>query len=518
MKSRAISILFLLLYVVLASCRPGSHRESRLLQNPRYMEQDTLINRRPAVAGSFYPGNRAELMDELTEFFKHAIPSKKLERVEAIIVPHAGYVFSGQVAASAYNQLPVHYAYETIIVIGSSHRASYSGAAIYADGNFITPLGTARVNIPLAKKLLHDHPDLFNANRDVQLNEHSLEVQIPFLQYLYKDQFTFVPILLGTQNTEECRKLAEALRPYLNGKNLFIISTDFSHYPDYKSAIEVDNLTATAILQNSPEVFLKTLSRNENMGIDNLATSIWGWTSMLTFLYMTGGNRDFSYQRIQYMNSGDTPYGDKDRVVGYNAIVVTGKTIAGNKQATEFSLTGKEKEILLGIARKSIQYYLEKSATCPLQSKDYAGNLLLHAGAFVTLHEHGELRGCIGRFSSDEPLYKVIQEMALASAFNDSRFSPLEKSELSSIDIEISVLTPMVKIDSVNQIVLGRDGIYIKKGASSGTFLPQVATQTGWGLQEFLGHCARDKAGIGWDGWKDAEIYTYQAFIFGEKE
>jgi AmmeMemoRadiSam system protein A len=145
-------------------------------------------------------------------------------------------------------------------------------------------------------------------------------------------------------------------------------------------------------------------------------------------------------------------------------------------------------------------------------------NLLAKAGAFVTLHENNELRGCIGSFTSEVPLYQIVQEMAVASATRDTRFMPVTFSETNKIHIEISVLTPLHRIQSIDEFKLGRDGIYIKKGNRSGTFLPQVANDTQWSVEEFMGHCARDKAGIGWDGWKDrdVELFTYQALVFGE--
>jgi len=128
------------------------------------------------------------------------------------------------------------------------------------------------------------------------------------------------------------------------------------------------------------------------------------------------------------------------------------------------------------------------------------------------------LRGCIGRFEPDEPLYRVVQEMAIAAATEDYRFPPVTPQELGELDIEISVLTPLRKISSIDEIQLGRHGIYIKKGGRAGTFLPQVATETGWSKEEFLGYCARDKAGLGWNGWKDADIYVYEALVFSEQE
>jgi AmmeMemoRadiSam system protein A len=140
--------------------------------------------------------------------------------------------------------------------------------------------------------------------------------------------------------------------------------------------------------------------------------------------------------------------------------------------------------------------------------------LKTNCGAFVTLNKNHRLRGCIGRFDATEPLYQVVQQMAVASATQDSRFTPVTKDEMQEIEVEISVLTPMTPIQSIDEIVLGKHGICIKKGNRTGTFLPQVATETGWTLEEFLGHCSRDKAGLGWDGWKEAEIFIYEALVF----
>ena len=164
--------------------------------------------------------------------------------------------------------------------------------------------------------------------------------------------------------------------------------------------------------------------------------------------------------------------------------------------------------------------YLKTDRIPDIDEKSLPPGLKMKAGAFVTLKKSGDLRGCIGHFEADYPLYTIVQKMAVASSTQDYRFSQVTPAELEQIDIEISVLTPMQKINDVKSIRLGIDGIYIKKGSRAGTFLPQVATDTGWTLDEFLGHCARDKAGIGWDGWKDkdVEIFIYQAFVFGEKE
>jgi AmmeMemoRadiSam system protein A len=136
----------------------------------------------------------------------------------------------------------------------------------------------------------------------------------------------------------------------------------------------------------------------------------------------------------------------------------------------------------------------------------------------VTLRKDGQLRGCIGRFEATEALYLIVRDMAISASTQDYRFPAVTPEEIDDLEIEISVLTPMRKISSIDEIQLGQHGIYIKKGYSSGTFLPQVATETGWTKEEFLGHCARDKAHIGWDGWKDAEIFVYEAYVFSESE
>jgi hypothetical protein len=215
-----------------------------------------------------------------------------------------------------------------------------------------------------------------------------------------------------------------------------------------------------------------------------------------------------------YKNSGDSQYGEMDRVVGYYALSVSAP------KPVKMELSDTDKKKLLQIARTTIRTYLQEGQTATVDSESLSNTLSSKAGAFVTLKKGGELRGCIGHFEADNPLYKIVQQMAIAAATQDYRFNAVTLSELKSIDIEISVLTPMQKISQVNSIRLGIDGIYIKKGDRSGTFLPQVATETHWTREEFLGHCARDKAGIGWDGWKDkdAEIFVYQAFVFGEKD
>ncbi len=432
-----------------------------------------LADRNPAVAGQFYAANPDQLKKDLSALFAKATPPQG-RHVAAILSPHAGYVFSGEVAASGFNQIDPGQHYDNIFILASSHRMAFDGASIYT---------------------------------------HSLEVQLPFLQYRLGSDFRIVPIIVGTQSAATCKKIGAALKPYFGGNNLFVISTDFSHYPAYDDATFVDRLTADAIISNKPELLLDALESNADKDIHGLATSLCGWTSVLSLLYMTEGRDDLQYRALKYMNSGDSElYGDKDRVVGYFSIVVEQAEDEG------FSLDEREKQSLLRIARSAVGETVGYKGPPHEDPAGFSERLREPLGCFVTLKIDGALRGCIGRFESTGPLYELVREMATAAASQDYRFRPVDAAEVPKIEIEISVLSPMKKISSLDEIELGRHGIYLKKGYNTGTFLPQVATETGWTKEEFLGHCAKDKAHIGWDGWKDAEIYTYEAYVFGEHD
>jgi hypothetical protein len=419
------------------------------------------------------------------------------------------------VAASSFNQVDPAAKFENVFILASSHRMSFDGASIYTSGNYITPLGKVKVNRDLAMKLAEQNP-VFNTSKEPHIYEHSLEVQLPFLQYHLENEFNIIPIILGTQNAKTCEQIGNALKPYLKEGNLFVISTDFSHYPTYEDASEVDHVTAESITRNSPGLLLQTLESNEDKGYDNLATSLCGWTSVLSLLFMTEGREDLQYRLIEYKNSGDSKlYGDKDRVVGYCSIVLEESQASGD---IGFSLTKEEKADLLNIARSTITEYVNHGRSPEFKEAQLSDKLKQPCGAFVTLRKEGQLRGCIGRFEAVEPLFDVVRQMAISASTQDYRFPAVAPDEIVDLEIEISVLTPMKKISSIDEIELGRHGIYIKKGFASGTFLPQVASETGWTKEEFLGHCAKDKAHIGWDGWKDAEIYIYEAYVFSENE
>jgi MEMO1 family protein len=473
-------------------------------------------DRKPAVAGQFYASDKETLKKDLEFLFSKA-ETRTEENVFAVISPHAGYVYSGSVAASAINQIDPDKQYETVFIIGASHKYLFDGASVYNKGNFITPLDTAIVDTAIANELVNSDK-VFQFDADYHLPDHCIEVQLPFLQYHLKKSFKIVPILVGTDDVAQLKKIAEGLKPYLSEKNLFVISTDFSHYPSYADATANDKRTADAISKNSSIELIKIINSNYDKKISGLSTSLCGFDAVCAFLYITENLKGVSVKSVVYKNSGDVSK-DSSSVVGYWAIAFsTDGTDKLPGDDAEFSLTEKDKDDLMKIARNTLDTYIKEGKKPKIDTSGYSETIKQNCGAFVTLKINGELRGCIGRFMPDKPLYQIIQDMAVSSSTEDYRFSKVTKDELEKIEIEISVLSPLKKIKSSDDFVLGKHGIYMVKNGLSGTFLPQVATETEWTKEEFLGHCARDKAGIGWDGWKTADLYVYTAVVFGEEE
>lgn len=484
-----------------------------------------VYDRQPYVAGSFYPDNPDELRSVIKRLMAQAGESEIRESVRAIIVPHAGYIFSGEVAAAGFASIGDFNQYENIFLIGSSHRANFPGASIYHRGDYITPLGKVKVNREIARILTSENEHI-SYYREAHEGEHSIEVQLPFIQMLFDDSVSIIPVIIGTNSIATCEAIAGSLKPWFTPRNLFIISSDFSHYPEYSDAVRIDHATADALITGNSSKFLRTLRSNISLDIPGLTTSMCGWTAALTLMELASGDENLAFSHICYRNSGDSQYGDRSSVVGYHAIALLEKSISSTLKAEQgeeqipglFNLSSEEKRTLLSIARTTIENKLQGKK--PLQPGDSQLTPMLRekCGAFVTLYSNGSLRGCIGQFMSEDPLWKVTGNMALSSAFHDSRFPPLTKEEYSSISLEISVLTPLRKIDNIEEIIPGRDGVYIRKDTSSGTFLPQVAEGKGWTREELLGYISRDKAGLGWDGWRDAEIFIYEAVVFGEKD
>ena len=461
---------------------------------------------RPATQSNrFYTGDARDLGEEVDSFLSLHAKDKQYEHVAALIVPHAGYYFSGNVAAAAYQSIPDDVHYKRIFLLGPSHHEWLDGASVNTEFDYYnTPLGNVKVDVDTAKKLI-ETDSVFSYQPKAHYREHCLEVQLPFLQRRFDDVPPIVPIIISTNDFRKLQRIAEILKPYLTEDNLFVVSSDFSHYPSYEDACQVDALTGKAVESGDVERFIAQLEENSRSGMRNLATSACGELAIATLMLMMqdGG---YEVKHLLYQNSGDIENHDHSRVVGYHAFAIL------RRATQEFVLSDDEKRILKDIALTSIS---DSLAGKPIaESTTLTATLKRKCGAFVSLHKQGRLRGCIGHFGEDVPLHEIVAEMARAAAFEDPRFIPVTKDELDDIDIEISVLTPMRRIQSLDEFQLHRHGIYIRKGYRSGTFLPQVADEVNWTKEEFVGHCAQDKAGIGWDGWKEAELYVYEAIVF----
>lgn len=460
---------------------------------------------RPATqANRFYTGDAKELEYEVDSLLMRHNSSQVYDNLAALIVPHAGYYFSGNVAAAAYMTIDAKKEYKRIFLLGPSHHEWLNGASVNTEADYYaTPLGNVKVDHETAINLTKAD-SIFTYHRSAHSQEHCLEVQLPFLQRRLGDVPPIVPIIISTNDYYKLKRMADVLRPFFTDDNLFIISSDFSHYPSYEDACEVDANTGKAIETGNVDEFIATIEANANSGKRNLATSACGEFAIVTLMLMMDSQYDVKH--LMYQNSGDIDNYDHSRVVGYHSFAIL------RRDNTSFNLSDDEKKTLKGIAFQSIKDSLDGK---PIAQQTIRSSILnSKCGAFVSLHKFGRLRGCIGHFGEDYPLHEIVARMARAAAFEDPRFMPVTSDELADIDIEISVLTPMRRIQSIDEFQLHRHGIYIKKGFRSGTFLPQVADEVNWTKEEFLGHCAQDKAGIGWDGWRDAELYVYEAIVF----
>jgi hypothetical protein len=482
-------------------------------------EQSSFV--RPAVvAGKFYPDDPVRLSADIDIMMRQAVAAD-MEQPVALVVPHAGYVYSGRICADAF-KLASRFSFDRIIILGTNHTApDFQGISVFDAGEFETPLGQITVDEEIAKILLSAGLPV-TADRGPHRREHSIEVILPFIQKVFP-KAKIVPVIIGEPNIDMCQWFGGILAKAIRGKNALIIaSSDLSHYPDYSDAAEVDRSILNAMVRLDPGALLAEVRRQEGLAIRNLATAACGLGPILTAMAAAGSLGADCGRVISYANSGDIAHGDRSRVVGYAAVSFCrasrscGETLQYGtpiKEALPQPLTAEQKQKLLAFARSSIQQHLENGTTPLFSPDDPAFQEKL--GAFVTLKKHGELRGCIGNMMPDLPLYQTVSKMALSAALHDSRFTRLSLSELKDVKIEISVLTPYQRA-TVDKIQIGRDGVLLKLSGRSAVFLPQVAPEQGWTLNETLENLCR-KAGLISDCWKQgAEIYTFQAIIFNE--
>jgi len=463
--------------------------------------------RKPAVAGAFYPGNKEELAVQVDGFLANAKKSNVKGRIIALIVPHAGYIYSGRVAAHSFKQLE-GVDFKKIIIVSPSHYVGFDGISVYNQGSFETPLGLVKIDEELANKIIQKN-ERFIFYPQAHQKEHAIEVEIPFLQRVYKGKdFKIVPIVMGNPASLDIKILSDALYDVVDKDTLLIISVDLSHYHPYDKAVELDTSGINAI-ENLDSDELAQWINNGNTEIDAPIAVL----AMMMFAKRSGAKAVV----LKYANSGDVTE-DRTRVVGYASILVYVPLEAEQKGETIMEdgyLNKEEKKKLLEIARLSItEAVIGKRQFLPDVTEE---KLKENCGAFVTIKENGRLRGCIGYIQAFKPLYETVKDVAKSAAMNDYRFSPVRQDELDKLELEISVLTPLKKISDISGIVVGKHGLYMKQGFNSGLLLPQVATEYKWDKETFLKETCR-KSGLSQDAWKDktTEIYTFSAEVFGD--
>ena len=455
----------------------------------------------PVVAGSFYPAESVLLAGQINKYLNNANPAPVEGDIIAIISPHAGYVYSGPVAAYAYKAV-FGRRYDTVVIIGISHHVIFDGVAYLEKDIYRTPLGDVPIDLEFTRKLAKAEKVTLCKNPQAYEEEHSAEVEIPFLQSSLKD-FRIVVLLMGRPDYTTCSNLARGLVKTIkeSGKKVLIVaSTDLSHYYKYEDAVAKDQVTLSELLNFDAPRFAGKVSEGE--------CELCGSAPVITTLI---AGKDLGADKIEvlkYANSGDTA-GDKSRVVGYGSVVIYKKE--------ERMLNSEQKKELLNIARKTVETYVREKKIPDFKETDQ--DLLRQEGAFVTLHKNGELRGCIGNIIGIQPLWSTVRDMAVESSSRDPRFEPVSSGELKDIKIEISVLSQPKRVQDINEIKMGTHGVIVKKGLNGGVFLPQVATETGWSRDEFLSNLCAQKAGLPADAWKDkkTELYIFTAQVFGEE-
>lgn len=466
----------------------------------------------PAVAGQFYTDNPSELKAQIEGFLSQATPSAEIKgKPRILIVPHAGYAYSGQTAAAGFKTL-VGQTYKTVILLGASHSSAFSGAAIFPEGTWETPLGQVEVDASLTREIA-DKNQQFVLNSQVHESEHSLEVELPFLQVALKD-FQIVPILLGQVDEKAEESLAAALTAVMDESTLLVVSSDLSHYPTREVAAKVDAATVGGILTGEVEKFDQAMQFSLSQGYQNLVTCACGERAIRIGLQVAQNLKLSGWHKLALTNSGEVT-GETERVVGYAALVATGQVSKEQGQAGQLDEPAQKE--LLTLARQTLVSFLEKKETPAVKVENPP--LQEPHGAFVTLRtKEGQLRGCIGTFEASQPLWQVVQKMAISAATQDPRFVPVTRQELDFLKIEISVLSPRQRVSSAEEIVLGKHGVWVEKGGRSGVFLPQVAIETGWSKEEFLSQLCSQKAGLPSDCWRDSDtmMSIFEAQIIEE--
>ena len=479
--------------------------------------------REPAVAGKFYPESASKLKLAIEKFLQDALPAKTKDAV-AIIVPHAGYIYSGQICADAFAQVKDKQ-YDVIVILGTNHTSpGFEKISLHPGTGFRTPLGIAPIEREVISELLAADTGDCVLDKSLHAREHSVEVIVPFVQVVFPEA-KIVPVVVGTPDVGMCTRFGQALAKVLKNKRALIVaSSDLSHYPKAEDAVAVDSETLKAITKLDPASFHSVIQSQMNRRIPKLYTCACGEAPIMAAMAAAKSLGATRGVVVSYANSGDVSIGDRSEVVGYGAVVLArdgnekniSKGDVPSPSPLSESLSPSDKKALLAFARETISRKFSTD-TVPL-ARGFSANLQQPRGVFVTLKKKNELRGCIGRIIGDEPLGKLTGAMAWHAAFNDERFSPVTADELREIEIEISVLTLLKEVSAAAEIVVGRDGVVLVKQGRSAVFLPQVATEQKWTREEMLDNLSA-KAGLPPGSWKQgAQLLTFQAVVFSEAD
>jgi hypothetical protein len=451
-------------------------------------------------AGQFYDNDAARLAAGIDSLLTAAgaPPAAAKGRIAAVVVPHAGYVFSAPTAARAYAAVQGG-DYETVIIVGPSHRVGFEGCSIWPRGGFETPLGVAAVDEDLARAL--SRASGFGFVREAFAEEHSVEVQVPFVQRVLP-KARIVPVVMGFQTRQTIHALAAGLIKACSGKHVLVVaSTDMSHYLPPVEGAKTDAQTIALIQSLKVETLIRRVEAGENI--------LCGGGPVAAALLYAQKLGPVHVEVLKHADSSEGG-GPADQVVGYFA----GLVIAGEgAPAGTFALTGAQKTSLLRLARTAVTEYVTHRTVVEDNTGDAA--LAVPRGVFVTLRKKGDLRGCIGYIEPVAPLARAVIETAIYAAAEDPRFPPVGSGELKDIDIEISVLTPAQELTNPLSVVVGRHGLIIEKGGRRGVLLPQVPVENGWDRDTFLEQICV-KAGLPTDAWRSAKLQTFEAIVFHE--
>ena len=453
------------------------------------------VVRPAAVAGLFYPAQPGELRTELATLFKWGEQPEGAAVPKAIIAPHAGYLYSGSVAASVYARLrAARGRIQRVVLLAPAHRAYVRGMALPEATAFMTPLGEVPLDLDAMVYLRSRLP--LNDLRGAHAGEHAIEVHLPFLIETLGAGFKLVPLLVGEANIAQTVEVLEDL--WGGDETLIVISTDLSHYHPYREAMQIDNGTIDAVL---------------GLRTDLTHEQACGATPMAGLLALAR-RRGMRIELVDRCNSGDTA-GDRERVVGYASFALY-ENDGSHVPLPEWFPDGGAR-VLLRLARTAIRGALGNDPSFAM----HAHWLREPAAVFVTLKKDGQLRGCIGSLEAHRSLVEDVRENAVAAALRDPRFPPVTQEELERLTIEISLLTAPREMkfssqeDALAQLKPGIDGLIFESGGRRSTFLPQVWEDLPE-PRDFLGQL-KQKAGFARDYWAaDIRLSRYGAIKFQE--